>query len=130
MPFSLSLIGKDPAGVVHVAAHGEAHSSDFSASTMAHFDGLLGGSWAGNRVLLNMDNVPYLVSAAIGWMLNSQKQFRAAGGMLVLHSVQPNVLNILKLLKVERVVPIAGTEKEGLTLFGAASDAAASEQAA
>jgi anti-anti-sigma factor len=124
------LIGKDSAGVVHVAAHGEAHSIDFTASAPAHFDGLLGGEWAGNRILLNMDNVPYLVSAAIGWLLNSQKQFRANGGMLVLHSVQPNVLNILKLLKVERVVPIGGTEKEGLALFAAAPKAAASEQAA
>jgi anti-anti-sigma factor len=117
VPFTLSLLGKDPAGVVHVAAHGDAQTTDFGASKLAHFDGLLGSNWAESRVVLNMENVPYVVSAAIGWLLTSQKGFRAAGGTLVLHSVQPAVANVLKLLKVERVIPIATDEGGAMAML-------------
>ena len=67
---------------------------------------ILGGNWAVHRVALDMDAVPFLDSSAIGWLIQSQKRFRDAGGYLVLHSVQPHVKNILNLLKIERVVPI------------------------
>jgi anti-anti-sigma factor len=116
VPFSLSLLGKEPTGVVHVAAHGEAHSTDFTATKGTYFEAMLGAKWASAHVVMSMEDVPYVVSAAIGWLLTAQKQFRANGGLLVLHSVQPNVLNILKLLKVERVVPIAADEKAGVAL--------------
>jgi anti-anti-sigma factor len=131
MPFTLSLLGKDPDGVVHIAAHGDAETTDFSASKLAHFDALLGGDWAAKRVVLNMENVPYLVSAAIGWLLMSQKGFRAAGGALVLHSAQPAVANVLKLLKVERVIPIAADEASAVALLHAPpAPAAGAERAA
>jgi anti-anti-sigma factor len=130
VPFTLSILGKDPAGIVHIAAHGEAQTTDFSASKLGHFDAVLGAQWATQRVALNMDNVPYLVSAAIGWLLTSQKQFREAGGMVVLHSVQPNVLNILKLLKVERVIPIVADEKAAAATLKKPGKAAAKAECA
>ena len=107
MPFSLSLIDRDAAGIAHLAARGDATAADFPYAQQSLFEPLLGPKWAAARVLLNMDDVPYLDSSAIGWLIGMQKQFRAAGGMLVLHSVQTPVRNVLSLLKIERVVPIA-----------------------
>ena len=127
MPFSLSLIGKDPSGVVLIAAKGEARFSDFflpGGNPRAHFDVLLGENWAKQRVLVSMDEVSYLVSSAIGWLLTSQKEFHAAGGHLVIHSVQPSVLGILSLLKVEKVVPIAQDLEAGRLLQIQQADAA------
>lgn len=106
MALKLSVITKESSGIVYAAAYGEATARDFPSPEAALFDQILGTSWAGHRVALDMDAVPYLDSSAIGWLIQVQKQFRESGGYLVLHSVQPHVKNILSLLKVERVVPI------------------------
>ncbi len=107
MPFKLSLMNKDPSGAIHLLATGDATANDFNLSQPPHFESLLGADWAAQRVLLNMGNVADLDSAAIGWLIETQKQFRTHGGLLVLHSVQTPVRNILNLLKIERVVPMA-----------------------
>lgn len=106
MAFKLAVIHRDSAGPVFAAAYGEATARDFPAQNHVLFDALLGDGWAGLRVALDMDAVPYIDSSAIGWLIHTQTQFRANGGRLVLHSVQPHVKNILHLLKVERVVLI------------------------
>ena len=105
MAFKLAVISRD-SGIVFAAAYGEATAADFPAIEQLHFKDLLGAAWVAQRVVLDMDAVPYLDSSAIGWLINVQKQFRAGGGRLALHSVQPHVRNILNLLKVEKVVPI------------------------
>jgi len=119
VPFSLSLIGKDPSGVVLIAAKGEARFSDFflpGGNPRIHFDQLFGADWSKQKILLSMEDVSYLVSSAIGWLIASQKEFKANGGHLIIHSVQPSVLGILNLIKVERVVPIAQDLEAGRLL--------------
>jgi anti-anti-sigma factor len=107
MAFKLAVIHRDPAGAVFAAAYGEATARDFPSQNHILFDTLLGHGWASLRVALDLDAVPYVDSSAIGWLIQAQKQFRDNGGRLVLHSVQPHVRNILNLLKIEKVVPIA-----------------------
>lgn len=107
MAFKLAVISRETSGIILVAAYGEATVLDFPSADHVQFDKLLGPTWNQQRIVLDMDAVPYLDSSAIGWLINAQKQFRAAGGGLVLHSVQPHVKNILSLLRIEKVVPIA-----------------------
>jgi len=92
--------------VVHVAIRGEATAIDFSAGRNTHFDTLLGAGWEKLKIILNADDLMYVDSAAIGWLIGVQRQMRAEGGLLVMHSVQPIVGNMLRLLKIERVVPV------------------------
>ena len=105
MSFSMSVVLKDVGGITRVAARGEATARDFPINQM-HFDALLGADWASKRVVVSMDDVPYLDSAAIGWLITVHKQFKNAGGRLALYALQPAVKNVLTLLKVERVVPM------------------------
>ena len=114
MSFKLAVISDSPTGLVRVAAYGDATSSDFPTPDKVYFDTLLGSGWNTQRVALDMDAVAYLDSAAISWLISSQKQFREGGGFLVLHNVQPHVCNILHLLKVERVVPICADGEAAL----------------
>jgi anti-anti-sigma factor len=107
MSFRLTLVSRDATGVVHAAAAGNATARDFATPESVHFDTILGKNWGVHQVILDMDEVPFIDSSAIGWLIHAQKTFRGAGGRLVLHSVQPQVRNILTLLKLERVVPIA-----------------------
>lgn len=107
MAFKLAVISRDAAGVVFAAAYGNATARDFPTPETVHFDRLLGVDWAAARIVLDMDAVSYVDSSAIGWLLGVQKRFRESGGRLVMHSVQPHVKNILSLLKIEKIVPVA-----------------------
>jgi anti-anti-sigma factor len=118
MPFSLSLLSRDDAaGIIHLAAEGEATAVDFPVGNGAHFDQLLGHDWNTHCLLLNLERLSYIDSSAIGWLIVSQKACRTHGGQLVIHSVQPGVRNVLELLKIGRVVPIADTPAAGRKLF-------------
>ena len=68
---------------------------------------LLGPSAYGKRVMLDLCDVSYLDSSGIGWLLACHKRMRQAGGRLVLHSYSPIVSNVLRVLKLERVLDLA-----------------------
>jgi len=116
VPFSFSLINNED-GIAHLSAQGDATAVDFRPTAAHHFDALLGEDWPSRRVLLNMERVPYIDSSAIGWLIHAQRAFRAAGGKLVLHSISPSVRNVLDLLKIGRVVPLAPTADAGRSLL-------------
>jgi anti-anti-sigma factor len=107
MAFTLKLISHDPAGLELLAAEGEATARDFPTYNDVHFDNLLGPSWDAARVALDMDRVNYIDSAAIGWLLSAQKSFRAGGGKLALYALQPQVRQLLEMLKIDRVITLA-----------------------
>lgn len=117
MQLSLSLVGDSHSEVVEVAAQGDSAFTTPAPGAHVQFDTLLGADWNSRRVLLNMERAAYIDSACIGWLIASQKNFRANGGEMVLHSVQPAVRNVLELLKIGRVVPIAADAATGRTLL-------------
>ena len=117
MPFSFSLLGTDDAEIAHITAEGDATAVDFRLAGVHHFDTLLGDDWSSRRVLVNMERVPCIDSSAIGWLIHAQRAFRAAGGKLVLYSVSPSVRNVLELLKIGRVVPLAISKDAGRALL-------------
>lgn len=112
MPFKLSLLSEE-SGVYHLAAEGEATVLDFSVNRPSPFEQILGPAWASRRVLLDMERLAYLDSSAIGWLITSQKAFRGAGGFLAMHSLQPQVRNLLNMLKLDRIVPMADHAEAG-----------------
>ncbi|MCL2648005.1 MAG: STAS domain-containing protein [Phycisphaerales bacterium] len=71
------------------------------------FESFLGKDWASHAVLLDMEQIDYLDSSSVGWLIASQKAFHAAGGTLVLYSLQPRIRQLLTMLRIERVVPLA-----------------------
>lgn len=116
-PLKLSLVAIERDGVIRAAADG-AITFDTVMGEKHTLAGLLGENWASMRVLLSMDKVNYIDSAGIGWLISTQKQFRAGGGAFILHSVRPAVRQVLELLKVGRVCPIAENEETARTLAG------------
>ena len=125
MLFTLKIVEQEKSGIIRVAASGEAAALTFPSADSMLFDEILGPDWASRRVLLDMDQVHYLDSSAIGWLLNVRKTFRAAGGRLVLHSLQPQVHRVLDMLKIGKVIPLAADLKEARRLLRAAPAAAA-----
>src|ERR1035437_405179 len=107
MSFTLTLISQEEAGLALVVAEGEATAVEFPSANNMHFDNVFGPDWDTRLVLLDMDRVNYIDSSAIGWLLSAHKCFRVAGGKLVLNSLQPQVRQILELLRIDRVIPLA-----------------------
>lgn len=68
---------------------------------------LLGPSGYSRTVLLDLGDVSYLDSSGVGWLLTCHKRMKQAGGTLVVHSFSPIVSNVLRVLKLERVLQLA-----------------------
>ena len=107
----LSLVSIEKEGFIRVATEGNITGTDFqSGDNKNPLEQLLGMTWSNNKVLLNMERTQYIDSTAIGWLISCHKEFKAHGGTFVVHSVQPQVRQVLDLLKIGKVVPILENE--------------------
>jgi len=106
MAFTLNKAADGSAGQVVVSLQGQTDNACHDVNPFP-FEEFLGKEWAGQTVLMDMERIDYLDSAAVGWLIASQKAFRAAGGVLVLYALQPRIRQLLTMLRIERVVPLA-----------------------
>ena len=78
------------------------------------------------RVVLNLANVRILNSAAIGILINFQKKVRDAAGTLKICCIDPYVLDLFRLTKMDQVLDIRGSQQDAIDAFlGKAKPAAA-----
>ena len=106
----LRIVAIEPDGLVHAAADGNLTGSDAKAEGVNLFEALLGANWSGGRVMVDFSRCAVIDSAAIGALVNSNKQFKNGGGTLVLYSLSPRVRQVLELLKLECLFNLAGNE--------------------
>lgn len=99
--------------VVRIAVEGDAQAPDPDHQSRGLAD-LLGEGWNTKRVLIDFSGVRAAGSAAIGWLLTLQRQFKQAGGTLALHSMRPEVGRSFKLLKVDSILNIFPEEQTAL----------------
>ena len=69
--------------------------------------GLLGPAVYSRKVLLNLSNSDYIDSSGVSWLLTCHKRCREAGGMLIIHSPSPMVVQILRVLRMDQVLTVA-----------------------
>lgn len=77
---------------------------------------LTGPNGYARRVLVSLEQVRYIDSAGIGWLLSSHKRFQKGGGKLVLHSVPESVMATLKVLRLDTILNIAPDETAALAM--------------
>src|SRR6186713_2328516 len=94
---------------------------DFRAAGPDPFETLLGAGWASHRVVLSLARVGFVDSSAIGWLMTCRRAFDRAGGLLLVHSIQPRVRQVLDLLRVGKTVPLLNDERAALMAATAAS---------
>ena len=104
---NLSLVAIEKEGLVKLAATGSITADNFDPSGKNPLERILGQNWASFRVLLDMKLTTYIDSSAIGWLIGSHTEFKKHGGTMVIHDVPPNIKQMLDLLHVGKVVPIA-----------------------
>ena len=69
------------------------------------------------NILLNLDNVEYLSSAALGKFITLNKKVQAAGGKLVLCNIDPQIREVFEITKLDKLFLICGDEQEALQKF-------------
>jgi len=119
MKIQLASIEKE--GIIHVSIDGKITSQDFGESNVNPLEQTIGAGWAGNRVLVNMHQVSYADSSAIGWLLQLQKGFKTGGGAMVLFGITPSVMQLFSLLNLRTVFKIADSESAAREMLMAAA---------
>lgn len=107
--------------LVRIQAEGDISSQDFTVNGKNPFEQVLGSRWAAHQVVVDMRGVPFLDSSAIGWFMTCRREFERGGGLIVLHSIQPRVRQILDLLRVGKALPLVDSEASALTVVSAAA---------
>lgn len=73
---------------------------------------------AGYRnVILNVKEVSFIDSAALGWLVLSQRRFQRIRGMLSLVAPQGFVRDILDLTEISEWIPVFSNENEALAFI-------------
>lgn len=69
------------------------------------------------RLVLNLDGVVFLASAALGQLVTLMRQVRSAGGRLVLCKVIRNIEELLQVTHLADILLVYGDEQEALRSF-------------
>ena len=77
----------------------------------------LGANVYSRKVVMDMSEVASLDSSGVNWLLISQKKMREGGGQLVLHSLSPISMNVLKVLNLYTLLKLADSESAALRLL-------------
>ena len=114
MKLTLSSIDKD--NMIHLTAEGQITSLDFHQDNKNPLEALIGGDWANNKVIMDLDKVSYVDSTAIGWLVSCHKQFKENGGKMILHSIHPSVAQVFDMLKIGSLFPLVDDVDEARTV--------------
>lgn len=118
---NLSLVAIEKEGLVKLSASGSITAGNFDPSGKNPLERILGQNWASFRVILDMKQTTYIDSSAIGWLIGSHKAFKQQGGSMVLHDVPVSIRQMLDLLHVGKVVPIAANAQAAREIATAAN---------
>jgi anti-anti-sigma regulatory factor len=80
------------------------------------FERMLGAGGYSRRVLLSLAKMALVDSVRLGWFATLQKRFCDAGGKLVIHSVRPEVMEVLETARFELLFHIAEDEAAALKM--------------
>ena len=109
----LSLLA-DVENVLRVQAKGRIVRSEVESSDPLR--AVLGSDDCSRRLVLDLSDVEYIDSSGIGWLLARHRRYREAGGDLILHSLSPTVLDMIRMLRLDAVLRLADDEISALAL--------------
>lgn len=113
----LRTISIDNDGSVRIAADGPLTARSFKGAGDNPLQALLGNGWSRRKILLDLRRADYFDSFALGWLINCHRELSNGGGLLLLHSASPKVIQFLRLLKLESILPIYENENSARATF-------------
>jgi anti-sigma B factor antagonist len=112
---NLRLRSEDPAGVCRIRAEGDLRSVA-EPRDLRDLEAMLGHHCRRRTILLDLQDAPHIDSSGISRLVHWHRSCRAAGGLLVLHSVPPAILAALRLLGLDREIHLAADEAAALAV--------------
>ncbi|HEV2295944.1 MAG TPA: anti-sigma factor antagonist [Tepidisphaeraceae bacterium] len=70
------------------------------------------------RLILNLQGVPYMDSSAIAVLVESLQKIRRTGGKIYLTNLQPRVKGLLEIARLDAIFVLADSEEEALSKQG------------
>ncbi len=67
------------------------------------------------RLILNLEGVPYMDSSAIAVLVEALQKLRKTGGKVILTNLQPRVKGLLEIARLNSIFGIATDEADALT---------------
>ena len=95
-------------GIYLMVSEDRSHLRDLMTHPGLDFDALLGEGWDSKRVVLDLSQIDYVESAAIGWMICIHNAFEQHGGRVVLAGMQSPVARIFTVMRLDQVLQLAG----------------------
>jgi len=65
-------------------------------------------------VLLGLERTRFIDSSGLAWLLTTHRRLCEEGGKLILHSLPPNIADILKMMRLDDVFNLADDESAAL----------------
>ena len=69
------------------------------------------------KMLLNFQNVEHLSSAALGMLINLEKQIAARRGKLILSDINPQIFEVFKITRLHKMFEIHDTVAQAMKQF-------------
>jgi len=69
------------------------------------------------KLLLNFDTVEYLSSAVLGKLVALHKKIKTEKGQLKLCHIKPNILEVFKVTRLDKVLSIHDTQEKAMAAF-------------
>ena len=91
-------------------------TQDHLSPSVDELGNLLGSEGYARQVVVSLAEVDFIDTSGISWFLARHKRFRQASGKLVLHSLVPMVLDVLKMLRLHEVFHLAEDEPAAMAL--------------
>lgn len=79
------------------------------------------------HMVIDLHTLPFINSAALGYLIKAQKSMEREGGELALARVQPAIQNILEMTSLDQVFPSFEDVDEAIAYLGGDDSAAVAE---
>jgi anti-anti-sigma factor len=99
----------EEAGFCRIQTDGEIRLSEQARDPQV-VESLLGPDCYRRMILLDLQNTSYMDSSGVSWLVSFHKHCREAGGILVIHSIPPSIMAILRLLHMDRYLNLVEDE--------------------
>jgi anti-anti-sigma factor len=108
-------VRSDDGVLVRLESEGEIRLSDMGRDGNP-IESALGREGFGKKVLLDLQKTPYIDSSGVALLIRCHKRCQDAGGQLIMHSIPPSIMQILKLLHMERHLHLVRDEESAKAL--------------
>jgi anti-anti-sigma factor len=75
---------------------------------------LMGGKASPPMVLLSLESGRFIDSNGLAWLVAVNRRFGKMGGKLIVHSVPANIMDLLKMMRLDQVLDLADDEPAAL----------------